>query len=102
MSKFSAISWREPATLYLYDEYDDVCPHCTRPTRLVGFFKVLAHWNNSLLVDMTVDSDMICSVLSRVRVMVLNATFNNISVILWRSVLLVLSNNSCCFGWLYG
>jgi hypothetical protein len=28
-------------------------PICTRPTRLVGFFIVLAHWNNSPSIDMS-------------------------------------------------
>jgi hypothetical protein len=33
------------------------CPLCTRSTRLVGFFIVLAHWNNSPRVDMSLHSD---------------------------------------------
>ena len=32
-------------------------PLCTRPTHLVGFFIVLAHWNNSPRVDMSLHSD---------------------------------------------
>jgi hypothetical protein len=32
-------------------------PLCTKPTRLVGFFIVLAHWNNSLRIDMSPHSD---------------------------------------------
>ena len=36
-----------------------VCMLCTRPTRLVGllFYIVLAHWNNSSRVDMSLHSD---------------------------------------------
>ena len=30
---------------------------CTRPTSSVGFFIVLAHWNNSLWIDMSAHSD---------------------------------------------
>jgi len=33
------------------------CSFCTRPTHLVGFFIVLAHWNNSPLVDNAFHSD---------------------------------------------
>jgi hypothetical protein len=33
------------------------CPFCSRPTRWVGFFIVLAHWNNSPWVDMSLHSD---------------------------------------------
>jgi hypothetical protein len=29
-------------------------PLCTRPTHLVGFFLVLAHWNNSPQIDMSI------------------------------------------------
>jgi hypothetical protein len=32
-------------------------PLCSRPTRWVGFFIVLAHWNNSPRVDMSLHSD---------------------------------------------
>jgi len=32
-------------------------PLATKPTRLLGFLIVLAHWNNSLLVDMLLHSD---------------------------------------------
>jgi hypothetical protein len=32
-------------------------PLCTRPTRLVGLLIVLAHWNNSLQVDMSPHTD---------------------------------------------
>ena len=32
-------------------------PHCSRPIRRVGFFIVLAHWNNSPRVDMSLHSD---------------------------------------------
>ena len=33
-------------------------PPCTRPTRLVGFFIVLAHWNNSPRIDMSSGSHL--------------------------------------------
>jgi hypothetical protein len=33
------------------------CPFCTKPTRLAGYFIVLAHWNNSVLVYMSPYSD---------------------------------------------
>jgi len=33
------------------------CLLCTRPTCLVGYFKVLAHWNSSPRVDMSLHSD---------------------------------------------
>jgi hypothetical protein len=49
MSKFSAISRREQG----------------RPTRLVEFYTVLAYWNNSLQVDMSLHSDT----LSKIRTM---------------------------------
>ena len=32
-------------------------PLCTRPTRLIGLLIVLAHWNNSLQVDMSPHTD---------------------------------------------
>jgi len=32
------------------------CPLCTRPTRWVGYL-LLAHWNNSLWVNMSLQSD---------------------------------------------
>ena len=108
-------------------------PLCTRPTRRVGYFIELAHWNNSPRVEISLYCFKIiftCStwviflvpyyfisvissttVLKSIHVhvlhksdiqyvkslftslfaclMVFNATFNNISVISWRSVLLV-------------
>ena len=36
-------------------------PLCTRPTPLVWFFIVLAHWNNSTLIDMSLHADTLSS-----------------------------------------
>ena len=36
---------------------DDKVRFCNRPTRWVGFFIVLAHWNNSPRVDMSLHSN---------------------------------------------
>ena len=56
-------------------------------TENVNVYNLLQRWNK-LYETITVR----CLFSVRVRVMVLNATFNNISVILWRSVLWVEEN----------
>ena len=79
--------WPEHATLYFY-----FCSNCsvTQVSALSGV--------NTLTIERTwlrifqkrvVRTKFVIYVLLRVRVMVFNATFNNISVISWRSVLLV-------------
>jgi hypothetical protein len=47
ISNFPAISWWEQVNF----QRDDDCQLCTRPTRIVGFFIVLAYWDNSLRID---------------------------------------------------
>jgi len=49
MNNFSAISWREKVTFLMRSWW---CPLCIRPTCPSWNFIVLAHRNNSLLIDM--------------------------------------------------
>ena len=42
------MSWREQVDWWWW-----WCPICTRPTRLVGYFIVPAHWNNGLRIDLS-------------------------------------------------
>jgi hypothetical protein len=55
MSNFLPMSWREQVT---FNESDDVALHYSNMRYWI--FIVLAHWNNSLLVDMLLHSDTLC------------------------------------------
>ena len=52
--QFSVISWREQVKISMRLWWGLLY---TRPTRLVGFLLVIAHWNNSLRIDMSPHSD---------------------------------------------
>jgi len=54
MSNFQLPQWQER---YMYTRRWLCCPLCTRPTRLLGIFRVLVHWNNSPRIDISRHSD---------------------------------------------
>ena len=72
--------------LYLYNTMNVMCLHLLH---VLSTCQVISHQRQSWIRWLSTSNFLLYSKLAWIEVMVFNATFNNISVISWRSVLLV-------------